>query len=43
MHLGAASRVLGCSACDEFGLAVLEEVFVETHVLLLGEDGVVGL
>lgn len=41
--MGAAGGVLGGAAGDEFGVAVLEQVFVEAHVLVFGEDGVVGL
>lgn len=43
MYLGASGGVLGGAAGDEFGVAVLQQVFVEAHVLLFGEDGVVGL
>lgn len=41
--LGATGRVLGSSAGDELGVEVVEEVLVEAEVLLLSEDGVVGL
>lgn len=41
-YLGAAGGVLGGAAGDEFGVAVLEQVFVEGHVFFFGEDGVVG-
>jgi hypothetical protein len=41
--LGATGRVLGSTAGDELGVEVVEEVLVEAEVLLLGEDGVVGL
>jgi hypothetical protein len=34
--LGATRRVLGSSASDELGVVVVEEVFVERLVLLLG-------
>lgn len=41
--LCTSRRVLCCSAGDEHGLVVLEQVFVETHVLLgIGENGIVG-
>ena len=43
VYLGAAGGVLGGAAGDEFGVAVLEQVFVEAHVFFFGEDGVVGL
>lgn len=42
-HLGSPSGVLSCSAGDELSIAVLEEVFVEAHMLFLCENGVVGL
>ena len=42
-HLGSASGVLGCAAGDEFGVVVLDQIFVEAHVLFFREDGVVGL
>lgn len=41
--LGAAGRVLRRAAGDELGVVVVEEVLVERDVLLVGEDGVVGL
>ena len=41
--LGASGRVLGGAAGDLDGLVVREEVFVEGHVGLRGEDCVVGL
>jgi len=41
-HLGTASGVLGRSASNEFGVALLE-LFVDAHVLLFCQDGVVGL
>lgn len=41
--LGAASAVLGGTAGNQLGLVVVEEVLVERDVLLLGQDGVVGL
>lgn len=41
--LGATGGVLGSTAGDELGVEVVEEVLVEAEVLLLGEDGVVGL
>lgn len=40
--MGAASGVLGRAACDEFGVVVLQQVFVEIHMFLLGQDRVVG-
>jgi hypothetical protein len=41
--LGAAGRVLGGAAGDELGIEVVQEILVEGLVLLLGQDGVVGL
>ena len=40
-YLGATSGVLGCAACELDGFAVGEEVFVEAHVFVFGEDGIV--
>lgn len=42
-YLRASCSVLSGTTSDELGVVVLEQIFVETHVLLLGEDGVVGL
>lgn len=41
--LGAAGRVLGGAAGDQLGIVVGQQVLVQGLVLLLGEDGVVGL
>lgn len=41
--LGAAGGVLGGAAGDELGLEVVQQVLVEGLVLVLGQDGVVGL
>lgn len=41
--LGAAGRVLGGAAGDELGLEVVQQVLVDGLVLVLGQDGVVGL
>lgn len=41
--LGTSGAVLGSTAGDELGIVVVEEVLVEGDVLLLGEDGIVGL
>ena len=41
--LGTAGGVLGGATSNELGVVVVEKVFVEGNVLLLGEDGVVGL
>lgn len=41
--LGTTGSVLGCSAGNELGFEVGEEILIETKVLLLGKDGVVGL
>ena len=43
MYLGASSCVLGSSAGDKLSIVVVDQVVVETHVFLLGEDGIVGL
>jgi hypothetical protein len=40
--LGAASGVLGSSAGDELCGVVVEKVLVDSEVLFLSEDGVVG-
>lgn len=42
-HLSTSRRVLGGAASDELSVVVLEQVIVQAQVLLLGEDGVVGL
>ena len=42
-YLCATSGVLRSTAGYEFCAVVLEQVFVETHVLVFGENGVVGL
>lgn len=41
--LGAAGGVLGGAAGDELGLEVVQQVLVDALVLVLGQDGVVGL
>lgn len=41
--LGAAGGVLGGAAGDQLRLVVVQEVLVEALVLVLGQDGVVGL
>jgi hypothetical protein len=41
-HLSTTGSVLGSTTSDQFRIAVLDEVFVEAHVLLFGEDGIVG-
>jgi hypothetical protein len=43
IYLGTAGRVLCPSSSNELCVAVLEEVFVETHVLLFGENSIIGL
>jgi hypothetical protein len=40
--LRAASGVLGGAAGNQFGVVVLEEFFVDAHVLGLGEDRIIG-
>lgn len=41
--LGATGRVLGGTAGDQLRFEVVEQVLVDALVLLLGQDGVVGL
>ena len=41
--LCATGCVLGSTAGDELGVVVVEEVFVDAEVLVLGKDGVIGL
>lgn len=41
--LGATGRVLSSAAGDELGVVVVEQFLVERDVLLLGQDGIVGL
>lgn len=41
-YLGTTSGVLSSAAGDEFGIVVLEKVFIELHVFLFGQDGIVG-
>lgn len=41
--MGTSGGVLGSTTSIQVGLEVLEKVLIETHVLGLGEDGVVGL
>lgn len=41
--LGATSRVLSSTASNELSIVVVQEILVERGVLLLGEDGVIGL
>lgn len=41
--LGATGGVLGGTAGDELGLEVVQQVLVDALVLVLGQDGVVGL
>lgn len=41
--LGTSGTVLGSTTGDELGIVVVEKVLVERNVLLLGEDGIVGL
>lgn len=42
MYLGTTSSVLSSTSGDEFGIVVLEKVFIEVHVFLFGQDGIVG-
>ena len=41
-YLGSTSCVLCCSTRNEFGVVVLKQILVETHVLFFGENSVVG-
>lgn len=41
--LGATGGVLGGTAGDELGLVVVQKVLVDALVLVLGQDGIVGL
>lgn len=42
-YLGTTSSVLSSAPGDEFGIVVLKQVFIEVHVFLFGQDGIVGL
>ena len=41
-YLSASGRVLRCSSGDELRSSIRKQVLVETHVLVLGEDGIIG-
>jgi len=41
--LGSTSRVLRGTASDQLGIVVVEQVLKDALVLLLGQDGVIGL
>lgn len=41
--LGTTGGVLGSTASNQLGVVVVEEILEEGDVLLLGEDGIVGL
>lgn len=41
--LGTTGRVLGGTASNQLGIVVVEEVLVQGEVLVLGENGIVGL
>ena len=41
-YLYTSSGVLGCAACYQVCVTVLEKVLIKAHVFLLREDGVVG-
>lgn len=43
VYLSTTSGVLGGSTGNQFGIVVVEEFFVEAHVLLLCENGIIGL
>jgi len=42
VYLSPSRRILRRPTRDEFGVVVLQQVFVEAHVFFLGQDGVVG-
>ena len=42
-YLCAASSILSCTTGYELRIVVLEQVFIEAHVLFFGEDSIVGL
>lgn len=41
--LRSTGRVLGSAASNQLGVVVVEQVLIQRNVLLLGEDGIVGL
>lgn len=41
--LGTTGRVLGGTASNQFGLVVVEKLFVDGDVLLLGQNSIIGL
>lgn len=43
VYLSTTSGVLGCSTRDQFDIVVVEKFVVEAHVLLLGENRIIGL
>lgn len=43
MYLSTSCGVLSGAASNELRIMVLDQILVETHVLLLGQNGVVGL
>lgn len=42
VYLSASSGVLSRPTGNEFGIIVLQQVVIETHMFFLREDGVVG-
>lgn len=42
-YLSSTGSVLSGTASDQLGIVVLDKVVVQTHVLLLCEDSIVGL
>jgi hypothetical protein len=42
-YLGAAGGVLRSTAGNELRIVVLDQVFIQSHVLLFGQNGIVGL
>ena len=42
-YLCSASGVLSSTAGDEFGVMVLEKVFIEVHMLVFSQNGIIGV
>ena len=42
-HLGPSGRVLGRTSSHELGFVVVQQVIVQTQMLLLGQYGIIGL
>lgn len=41
-YLGTTSSVLSSASGDEFGVVVLEKVFIKVHVFFFSQDSIVG-